>query len=124
MPCLLGNSNGDLGLSWLHLSQPSPTLEESTQNPSKQPTYDARLHQIKTATTLNQTHLKPIEVIHGVPTIQFTTDERGICKRGGATSSYCVKLSSNTPDLSILRTLLPKVFGIKGQCLPSMFCCP
>ncbi|XP_019265781.1 PREDICTED: uncharacterized protein LOC109243328 [Nicotiana attenuata] len=102
----------------LAVGEPSPALKESIQNPTNQITYATRLYQSKAAANLNQTQLKPIELVHGVPTIQFSMDERmEFSKEEGLHQAIVVKQSSNVPDLPTMRTILPKNFGIKGQVL-------
>lgn len=74
------------------------------------------MSQPKAVATLNQNLLKAIEVIHGVLTIQFSMDERiELVKEEGLHQAIVVKLSFSAPDVSTLRSLLPKIFGIKGQ---------
>ncbi|XP_070034157.1 uncharacterized protein [Nicotiana tomentosiformis] len=102
----------------LTVGEPPPVIVESNQNSNIQNTYAAQLSQAKAAANLNKKLLKPIEVIHGIPTIQFSLDERmEFAKEEGLHQAVVVKLSSNAPDVSTLRNLLPKFFGIKGQAL-------
>lgn len=102
----------------LAVGEPSPPLKESIQNHPNQIKYDARLYQSKLAANLNKTQLKPIELVHGVPTIQFSMDERmEFAKEEGLHQAIVMKQSSNVLDLPTMRTILPKLFCIKGQVL-------
>nr|XP_009793772.1 PREDICTED: uncharacterized protein LOC104240602 [Nicotiana sylvestris] len=72
----------------------------------------------QTAGQVTKTTLKPSEVVHGIPTLLFTMEEReDFAREEGLHQAIIVKVSPNAPDLQDLRTILPKLFGVKGQCL-------
>lgn len=110
--------NVHLSPTHLAVGEPPPTAVKSDQTNNIQHTYAAQLSQQKAAATLNQKLLKPIEIIHGVPTIKFSMEERmEFAKEEGLHQAIVVKLSPNAPDLIALRNVLPKLFGIKGPSL-------
>lgn len=99
----------------LAVGEPSPNSNEHTFNPNPQVSYAISLNPKPIESSFSRTNLKPIEVIHGVPTLLFTTDERQeLDMEEGLHQTIVARLSSGAPNLSTLRTLLPKMFGIKG----------
>nr|XP_009765697.1 PREDICTED: uncharacterized protein LOC104217212 [Nicotiana sylvestris] len=102
----------------LAVGEQNPNSNEVTPNINNFVTYAASLNQKQSATSLTKTSLKPFEIVHGVPTIQFSMDEREeFAKEEGLHQAVMIKLSSDAPNLQILRSILPKIFGIKGNCL-------
>ncbi|KAM3235989.1 hypothetical protein P3L10_016026 [Capsicum annuum] len=105
---------------------PQPlAMGELLQNPTNKPTntninynYVDKLNQTKSTINLSQTSLIPIEVVHGIPTLKFMLNEQqDFAKDKGLHQAIVVQLSIGSPDLLILRSILPKFLGIKGHCL-------
>ncbi|KAH0709547.1 hypothetical protein KY284_010974 [Solanum tuberosum] len=66
---------------------------------------------------LLKTVLKPIEFIHGEPTVRFTMEEREqFGREEGLHQAVIIKFAYGKPVLSELRKLLPKQFDVKGNC--------
>ncbi|PHU27477.1 hypothetical protein BC332_05809 [Capsicum chinense] len=97
------------------------TVRELFQNPTNTNTnsnYVDKLNQTQSTINLSQTSLKPIEVVHEIPSLKFTLDERqAFAKEEGLHQAIEIKLSRGSPDLSILRLILPKFLSIMGHCL-------
>nr|XP_009796813.1 PREDICTED: uncharacterized protein LOC104243331 [Nicotiana sylvestris] len=99
----------------LAMGEQNPNSNKVTPNINNFVTYAASLNQKQSATSLTKTSLKPFEIVHGVPTIQFSMDEREeFAKEEGLHQAVMIKLSSDAPNLQILRSILPKIFGIKA----------
>ncbi|KAM3304187.1 hypothetical protein P3S67_015219 [Capsicum chacoense] len=105
---------------------PQPlAMGELLQNPTDKPTntntnsnYVDKLNQAQSTINLSPTSLIPIEVVHVIPTLKNTLDERhDFSKEEVLHHAIVVKLSMGSPDLSILRSILTKFLGIKGHCL-------
>ncbi|WMV28476.1 hypothetical protein MTR67_021861 [Solanum verrucosum] len=66
----------------------------------------------------SKTIVKSIEIIHGEPTITFSMEERqDFMIEEGLHQAVVFKLSHGAPDLKVLRSILPKHLGTKGNCL-------
>ncbi|KAG5612387.1 hypothetical protein H5410_023668 [Solanum commersonii] len=66
----------------------------------------------------SKTIIKSIEIIHGEPTITFSMEERqDFMIEEGLHQAVVFKLSHGAPDLNVLRSILPKHLGTKGNCL-------
>lgn len=90
----------------------------NTQNTAKPESYAGRLNQTQDATNLTKIILKKTKVVHGIPSLLFTMEEREeFAKEEGLHQAIVIKLSNGAPNLEILRTLLPKFFGVKGNSL-------
>ncbi|KAJ8552782.1 hypothetical protein K7X08_020175 [Anisodus acutangulus] len=102
----------------LAAGEPSQNVTEHISNPNPQVYYDTSLNPKPIESSFSKTNIKPIAVIHGIPTLQFTTDERQeLAKEEGLHQAIVAKISPGAPYLPTMRTLLLKVFGIKGRCL-------
>jgi len=96
--------------------QPLAVGEQSKFIPPN--SYAASLINNQTAGQVTKTTLKPSEVVHGIPTLLFTMEEReDFAREEGLHQAIVVKVSPNAPQLQELRTILPKQFGVKGHCL-------
>ncbi|KAH0697025.1 hypothetical protein KY290_014455 [Solanum tuberosum] len=66
----------------------------------------------------SKTIIKSIEIIHGEPTITFSMEERqDFMIEEGLHQAMVFKLSHGAPNLNVLRSILPKHLGTKGNCL-------
>ncbi|KAG5604161.1 hypothetical protein H5410_025653 [Solanum commersonii] len=66
----------------------------------------------------SKTIVKSIEIIHGEPTITFSMEKRqDFMIEEGLHQAVVFKLSHGAPDLKVLRSILPKHLGTKGNCL-------
>ncbi|KAG5616032.1 hypothetical protein H5410_015856 [Solanum commersonii] len=66
----------------------------------------------------SKTIVKSIEIIHGEPTITFSMEERqDFMIEEGLHQAVVFKLSHGAPYLKVLRSILLKHFGTKGNCL-------
>ncbi|WMV10680.1 hypothetical protein MTR67_004065 [Solanum verrucosum] len=66
----------------------------------------------------SKTIAKSIEIIHGGPTIMFSMEERqDFMIEERLHQAVVFKLSHGAPDLKVLRSILPKHLGTKGNCL-------
>nr|XP_033508227.1 uncharacterized protein LOC117273231 isoform X1 [Nicotiana tomentosiformis] len=64
------------------------------------------------------TKLNPIELIHGTPTLTFSMEEQEeFTSTEGLHQVIVIKVNQAAPDLKIWKNLLPKHFGVKGNCL-------
>ncbi|KAK4737942.1 hypothetical protein R3W88_001639 [Solanum pinnatisectum] len=74
---------------------------------------------LKQSTLINsKTIVKSIEIIHGEPTITFSIEERqDFMIEEGLHQAVVFNLSHGVPDLNVLRLILPKHLGTKGNCL-------
>ncbi|XP_009605837.2 uncharacterized protein [Nicotiana tomentosiformis] len=100
------------------VGEPNINPSEQNINNNDQQSYTKRLTTHLSAQTTAKLSLKPIHIIHGEPTIPFTREERqAFVVEEGLHQAVVVKLSPRSPDLLDLRSLLPKVLGIKGHCL-------
>ncbi|KAK6791687.1 hypothetical protein RDI58_010768 [Solanum bulbocastanum] len=69
-------------------------------------------------TALTKTILKPIQLIHGEPTVRFTFKELDeYVVEEGLHLAVIMKLPYGAPSLHELRKLIPKQLVIKGRCL-------
>ncbi|XP_070002141.1 uncharacterized protein [Nicotiana sylvestris] len=81
-------------------------------------TYATSLNHKQSVAPLTKMTLKPFEIVHGIPTIQFSLEEREeFAKEEGLHQAVIIKLSSDALNLQVLRNNLPKIIGIKGNCL-------
>ncbi|KAF3678188.1 hypothetical protein FXO37_04500 [Capsicum annuum] len=99
-------------------SSPQPvTVGETNTNPNTKMSYSTTLKPQQTTNKLLKTVLKPIEFIHGEPTVRFTMEEREQSAREeGLHEAVIIKFAYRKPVLSELRKLLPKQFDVKGSC--------
>ncbi|XP_009628424.2 uncharacterized protein [Nicotiana tomentosiformis] len=89
---------------------------KANTNPST--TYATRLLAHQTTQNPSKTTLKPIELIHGEPTVIFTTEElRQFTVEEGLHQALVLKFSFERLDMQELRKLLPKLFVTKGRSL-------
>ncbi|KAM3222352.1 hypothetical protein P3L10_021622 [Capsicum annuum] len=109
---------------------PQPlAVGELLQNLTNKPTntntnsnYVDKLNQTQSTINLSQTSLTPVEVVHEIPTLKFTLDGRqAFPKDEGLHEAIVIKLSMGSPNLSILRSILPKFLDTKGHCLVGLF---
>ncbi|KAM3232823.1 hypothetical protein P3L10_018182 [Capsicum annuum] len=100
------------------ISPRSTVVGEPNPTSNPQTSYSILLNPRQAAQNITRTQLKPIEYIHGEPTLKFTIEKReAFANKEGLHRPIVIKLSSSAPDLKDLRTLLPKHLGIKGHCL-------
>ncbi|XP_019260723.1 PREDICTED: uncharacterized protein LOC109238702 [Nicotiana attenuata] len=102
----------------LAVGERNPNHSDHIPNIKTQQTYASHLITNHSATNSTKLILKPVQIVHGEPTIQFTMEERQrFAVEEGLHQAVVVKLSQRSPALQDLRNLLPKVLGIKGHCL-------
>ncbi|KAK4726688.1 hypothetical protein R3W88_031605 [Solanum pinnatisectum] len=101
-----------------------PLFEALQPTPPPQTTIYATLFNSNTinpkqfALINSKTITKSIEIIHGEPTITFSMEERqDFMIEEGLHQAVVFNLSHGVPDLKVLRSILPKHFGSKGNCL-------
>ncbi|KAG5598535.1 hypothetical protein H5410_029905 [Solanum commersonii] len=101
-----------------------PPFEAVQPSPPPQTTTYATLFNSNTinpkqsALINSKTIIKSIEIIHGEPTITFSMEERqDFMIEEGLHQAMVFKLSHGAPDLNVLRSILPKHLGTKGNCL-------
>ncbi|KAG5614091.1 hypothetical protein H5410_013915 [Solanum commersonii] len=101
-----------------------PPFEAVQPSPPPQTTTYATLFNSNTinpkqsALINSKTIIKSIEIIHGEPTITFSMEERqDFMIEEGLHQAVVFKLSHGAPDLNVLRSILPKHLGTKGNCL-------
>ncbi|KAG5581982.1 hypothetical protein H5410_052609 [Solanum commersonii] len=101
-----------------------PPFEAVQPSPPPQTTTYATLFNSNTinpkqsALINSKTIIKLIEIIHGEPTITFSMEERQDFMIEERLHQVVVfKLSHGAPDLNVLRSILPKHLGTKGNCL-------
>ncbi|KAG5582894.1 hypothetical protein H5410_053521 [Solanum commersonii] len=101
-----------------------PPLEAVQPSPPPQTTTYATLFNSNTinpkqsALINSKTIIKSIEIVHGEPTITFSMEERqDFMIEEGLHQAVVFKLSHGAPDLNVLRSILPKHLGTKGNCL-------
>ncbi|PHU18093.1 hypothetical protein BC332_13788 [Capsicum chinense] len=101
------------------LSSPQPVaVGETNANPNAKTSYSSTtLKPQQTTNNLLKTVLKPIEFIHGEPTVRFTMEEREqFAREEGLHQAVIIKFAYEKSVLSELRKLLPKQFDVKGNC--------
>lgn len=80
--------------------------------------YVALVTNNQTIKPLTKTVLKPIQVRHGEPIIQFTFKELDdFAIEEGLHQAVLMKLSYGAPDFKDLKTTLLQKLGVKGKCL-------
>lgn len=100
------------------VGEPNPNRSEHIPNNKIQQTYASQLLTNNSASISTKLVLKPVQIVHGEPTIQFTMEERQtFAVEEGLHQAVVLKLSPRAPDLQVLRSLLPKILSIKGHCL-------
>ncbi|XP_075089127.1 uncharacterized protein LOC107806652 [Nicotiana tabacum] len=100
------------------MGEPNPNRSEHIPNNKIQQTYASQLLTNNSASISTKLVLKPVQIVHGEPTIQFTMEERQtFAVEEGLHQAVVLKLSPRAPDLQVLRSLLPKILSIKGHCL-------
>ncbi|KAG5572954.1 hypothetical protein H5410_062720 [Solanum commersonii] len=95
--------------------QPSPPLQNSTYATL----FNSNTINPKQSALINsKTIAKSFEIIHGEPTITFSMEEKqDFMIEEGLHQVVVFKLSHGAPDLKVLRSILPKHLGTKGNCL-------
>nr|XP_033516045.1 uncharacterized protein LOC117280437 [Nicotiana tomentosiformis] len=92
----------------------SPTVGETNIKPST--TYAARLHTNQTVQNPSKTQIKPIEIIHGEATFQFTMEEvQQFSVEEGLHQEILMKFAYTHPKVHDLRKVISKSFGIKSN---------
>ncbi|KAG5623567.1 hypothetical protein H5410_008785 [Solanum commersonii] len=101
-----------------------PPFEAVQPSPPPQTTTYATLFNSNTinpkqsALINSKTIIKSIKIIHGEPTITFSMEERqDFMIEKGLHQAVVFKLSHGALDLNVLRSILPKHLGTKGNCL-------
>uniref|UniRef100_M1BW02 Uncharacterized protein n=1 Tax=Solanum tuberosum TaxID=4113 RepID=M1BW02_SOLTU len=90
---------------------------ETNVNPNSKKSYAATLKPPQTIQNMSKDTLKPIEFIHGEPTVRFTMKEREqFAREEGLHQAVIIKFAYGKPDLSELQKCLPKQFDVKGNC--------
>ncbi|KAG5576207.1 hypothetical protein H5410_056341 [Solanum commersonii] len=95
--------------------QPAPPLETTTYAIL----FNSSTINPKQSFLINsKTIAKSIKIIRGEPTIAFSTEERqDFMIEEGLHQAVVFKLFHGVPDLKVLRPILPKHLGTKGNCL-------
>ncbi|WMV33541.1 hypothetical protein MTR67_026926 [Solanum verrucosum] len=99
-------------------SSPQPMAEGEAV---PKPTYAAQIISKTPTQSVPKTQLKSIKYVHEEPTLQFTfkeLDEFAI--EQGLHQAIVMKFSYGAPEIQELRSILPKQFAIKGQCLTGL----
>ncbi|XP_070005229.1 uncharacterized protein [Nicotiana sylvestris] len=104
---------------------PQPlAVGEATQNtnvthPNVIPkqSYAALVYKGKSAVVSSKLELKPVNMVHGEPTIEFLTEDvNAFTIEEGLHQAVILKFSYGKPDIQELRQLIPKQFDVKGYC--------
>ncbi|XP_019241529.1 PREDICTED: uncharacterized protein LOC109221506, partial [Nicotiana attenuata] len=71
----------------------------------------------QSAAKTTKLELCPVTIEHGIPTVEFTTEEvKAFTIEEGLHQAVILKFSYGKPDLHELRQVIPKQFDIKGYC--------